>query len=73
MTRNLDYRVEVGCPIYDPEIQLELTDTFNMAWNDNVKARILSDQQESPYRINLEIPVRSQFDMYAYYQKKLTE
>ncbi|MFT4790771.1 MAG: polyphosphate kinase [Arcticibacterium sp.] len=73
MTRNLDYRVEVGCPIYDPEIQLELTDTFNMAWSDNVKARILSDQQESPYRINLESPVRSQFDMYAYYQKKLNE
>src|SRR5690606_2815402 len=28
MTRNLDFRVEVGCPIYDPEIKQELMETF---------------------------------------------
>lgn len=71
MTRNLDYRVEVGCPIYDPDIKAELMDTFNMAWEDNTKSRWLLDQQESPYRINSAPPVRSQFAMYDYYKSQL--
>jgi polyphosphate kinase len=71
MTRNLDYRVEVGCPIYDADLKNELIDTFNMAWQDNTKSRWLTDQQESPYR-TIEGPTfRSQFDMYDYYKEKL--
>ena len=71
MTRNLDYRVEVGCPIYDTEIKNELIDTFNMAWEDNTKSRWLTDQQESPYRKLAGAPLRSQFAMYDYYKEKL--
>ncbi|MEP3384566.1 MAG: polyphosphate kinase 1, partial [Flavobacteriaceae bacterium] len=37
MTRNLDFRVEVGCPIYDEDIKQELLDTFNISWMDNLK------------------------------------
>jgi len=33
MTRNLENRVEVGCPIYDPDIKKELLDTFDISWN----------------------------------------
>ncbi|MEO0527780.1 MAG: polyphosphate kinase 1 [Bacteroidota bacterium] len=71
MTRNLDYRVEVGCPIYDKDIKQELMDTFEISWNDNVKARIFSKEQDNAYRKNNRFKVRSQFATYDYYLQKL--
>ncbi|NAY93224.1 polyphosphate kinase 1 [Muricauda sp. JGD-17] len=73
MTRNLDFRVEVGCPIYDPDIKEELLDTFEISWSDNVKARVFSDKQDNAYRKRKEgnSEIRSQFALYEYYQKKL--
>lgn len=73
MTRNLDNRVEVSCPIYDPEVKQELIDTFEISWKDNVKARVLTDDLISPYkeRQEGEKPYRSQIELYKYYQKKL--
>ncbi len=73
MTRNLDNRVEVGCPIYDEEIRAELIDTFEISWQDNVKARIFDEDQDSKYRKNDLPKLRSQFAMYDYYQKKLKQ
>ncbi|SDN02691.1 polyphosphate kinase 1 [Kriegella aquimaris] len=70
MTRNLDYRVEVGCPIYDKDIKQELIDTFEISWNDNVKARVFSEKQDNAYRKNNKEKVRSQFATYDYYLKK---
>ncbi|MEK6155234.1 polyphosphate kinase 1 [Flavobacteriaceae bacterium 3-367] len=71
MTRNLDYRVEVGCPIYDPEIKQELIETFEISWNDNVKARVFTEKQDNAYRKNDKFKVRSQFATYDYYLQKL--
>ncbi len=73
MTRNLDFRVEVGCPIYDPDIRQELLDTFDISWGDNLKARVFSEKQDNAYRKRGEDEpeLRSQFEMYYYYQKKL--
>ncbi len=71
MTRNLDNRVEVGCPIYDDSIKQELIDTFDICWNDNVKARIFDEEQNNKYRRNDLPRVRSQFALYDYYRKKL--
>ena len=73
MTRNLDFRVEVGCPIYDEDIKQELLDTFDISWRDNLKARVFSDQQDNAYRIREEneVELRSQFELYHYYQNKL--
>jgi polyphosphate kinase len=71
MTRNLDYRVEVGCPIYDIDIKQELMDTFEISWNDNVKARVFSEEQDNAYRKSNDPKVRSQFAMYDYYLDKL--
>lgn len=71
MTRNLDNRVEVGCPIYDEDIKQELLDTFEMSWNDNVKARVFNETQDNPYRKNGNAKIRSQFAMYDYYLEKL--
>ncbi|MCS6935254.1 MAG: polyphosphate kinase 1 [Chitinophagales bacterium] len=41
MTRNLDYRVETGCPIYDKNIQRELRQIMEIQWSDNTKTRII--------------------------------
>lgn len=71
MTRNLVYRVEVGCPIYDEDIKQELMDTFDICWNDNVKARIFSKVQDNTYKNDSKTKVRSQFAIYDYYKKKL--
>ncbi|AKA33998.1 polyphosphate kinase 1 [Flagellimonas lutaonensis] len=71
MTRNLDYRVEVGCPIYDEDIKQELIDTFEISWSDNVKARVFSEAQDNAYRKANGPKVRSQFAMYDYYLRKL--
>lgn len=71
MTRNLDYRVEVGCPIYDEDIRQEILDTFDISWNDNVKGRVFSAKQDNAYKKNSKAKVRSQFALYEYYEKKL--
>ncbi|XCF04877.1 polyphosphate kinase 1 [Tamlana crocina] len=73
MTRNIENRVEVSCPIYDADIKQEIIDTFNISWNDNVKARLLNDEQENKYLVNNKPKVRSQFAIYDYYQKKLED
>ena len=72
MTRNLDARVEVTCPIYDPEIRKELIETFEIGWKANVKARIHSADLLNRYRKRGdEKPFRAQQEMYNYYQNKL--
>ncbi len=73
MMRNLDYRVEVACPIYQKDIQQELLDTFDICWNDNVKARDFSSAEENAYRTNNLPKIRSQFATYDYYKDKLKQ
>ena len=70
MTRNILFRVEVGCPIYDKAIQQELIDTFEISWADNVKARIINEAQDNTYRPHTTPPLRSQVALYEYYQHK---
>jgi len=71
MTRNIDNRVEVTCPIYDPDIKRELLDIFDICWSDNVKARIINETQNNIYKRNDLPKVRAQFATYDYYLKKL--
>ena len=71
MTRNIENRVEVSCPIYDEQIKKELIDTFNICWSDNTKARILNHNQNNIYKRNNYKKVRAQFETYNYYLKKL--
>ncbi|MEJ6791585.1 MAG: polyphosphate kinase 1 [Lacinutrix sp.] len=71
MTRNIENRVEVSCPIYDEEIKQELIDTFNICWKDNVKSRILDKKQTNAYYRNENEKVRAQFETYNYYKNKL--
>ncbi len=73
MTRNLDGRVEVTCPIYDLEIKKQIIDTFTIGWGGNVKARFHSDKFDNKYRIRKEgEPVfRAQHETYNYYRDRL--
>jgi polyphosphate kinase len=71
MTRNIENRVEVSCPIYDEKIKKELIDTFAICWSDTVKARCINTGPNNPYRTDQQSMVRSQFATYDYYQKKL--
>ncbi len=71
MTRNLDYRVEISCPVYQENIQKELIETFEICWKDNVKARKFSAQENNHYVSQQEPIVRSQFATYDYYLEKI--
>uniref|UniRef100_UPI004048539E polyphosphate kinase 1 n=1 Tax=Mariniflexile sp. TaxID=1979402 RepID=UPI004048539E len=71
MTRNIENRVEVSCPIYDEAIKQEIMDTFDICWRDNVKARLINTPNENEYKINNDEKVRSQIATYDYYLKKL--
>jgi len=72
MTRNLDGRVEVTCPIYDLAIKKELIDNFNIAWKGNVKVRYHSYKLDNKYKPrNHHAPFRAQFETYKYYQNKI--
>jgi polyphosphate kinase len=70
MTRNIENRVEVSCPIYDDDIKQEIIDSFNISWNDNVKSRLINTSNENEYKINDNEKIRSQFAIYDYYLKK---
>ena len=73
MTRNIDGRVEVSCPIYDPEIKQELIDSFNVGWKGNVKVRFQSDKLDNKYRIRKhnEPVFRAQLETYKFYKEKI--
>jgi polyphosphate kinase len=72
MTRNIDARVEVTCPIYDQEIKNELIDNFDLGWKGNVKARYHSYKLDNKYRVRGNSPIfRAQLETYKYYQNKV--
>lgn len=50
MSRNLDQRVEVTCPIYDPDIRKKLVAIMDIQLADNQKARIIDRNQANAYR-----------------------
>ena len=70
MTRNIDSRVEVICPVRDETAQTLLQDVLDQQWNDNSKARVIDTKQgnemvKSSGRATL---VRSQETIHRYLQ-----
>lgn len=73
MVRNLDRRIELTCPIYDPSLRAELDDYWDIQWRDNVKARVIDSKQKNQYKKGKgEDEVRAQYAMHTYYKRKLT-
>lgn len=66
MTRNLDYRVEVTCPIYDPKLQQRIQAIIDLQWHDNVKARIIDAAQSNTMRPRRGARLRSQEAIHLY-------
>ncbi|MES2747327.1 MAG: polyphosphate kinase 1 [Bacteroidota bacterium] len=75
MTRNLDGRVEVTCPILDEDIKKQLIDNFNVGWKGNVKARYHSEKLDNKYRIRKEGEAifRAQHETYNYYKNHIEQ
>jgi polyphosphate kinase len=73
MTRNIENRLEVAAPIYDPELQRQIKDVFDIIWNDNVKARRLNGPIQNNFVKNNSKPNRSQFEIYEYYKKEVDQ
>ncbi|MBA3649110.1 MAG: polyphosphate kinase 1 [Chitinophagales bacterium] len=71
MMRNLNSRVEMALPIYDTNIRKEILEFLDIQFHDNVKARILDDQQQNYYLRNDKPPFRSQEEIYFYLKNKL--
>ncbi len=49
MTRNLDYRIEVGAPILDPKLRERIRHILNLQEQDNRKARVIDARQINNY------------------------
>lgn len=72
MIRNLDHRIEAACPIYDADIKKEILDILNIQLAENVKGRILDNEQSNTYipKEKNKPEVRSQLTIYGYLHKK---
>ncbi len=72
MVRNLDHRVEVACPVYDAEIKAELIDILQIQLAENVKGRVLDNEQKNEYVVRQENApeLRSQIAIYGYLHNK---
>lgn len=69
MSRNLDNRVEVYTPVYDPEFQKQLKTVIEFGLKDNVKARIVDGSGKNELNITSdETPFRSQKELYQFYK-----
>ena len=68
MTRNLDYRIEVGTPIFDARLQRRINRIIDIQLADNTKARVLDEDQTNEYvKKDPEAkPIRSQMEIYNY-------
>ena len=69
MTRNLDNRVEVACPIYQEDLKKQILDTVQISLNDNVKSRLINLNKQNEFVENKNKKVRSQWDTYDYFYR----
>lgn len=66
MTRNIEHRIEVTCPVFDESIRQEMKDIFLIQWKDNVKARKLDAALSNEFVEPGKKEIRSQFEVYNY-------
>lgn len=74
MTRNLDHRIEVGFPIYDPVIRQEIKEIMEIQLMDNTKARAINSLNNNKYhKTGVKVPYRTQIDTYNYLKNKIQQ
>jgi polyphosphate kinase len=73
MPRNLDFRIEVTCPVFDKNIRNEIRDIFDIQWSDNVKARLFNEDQSNQFRRDEKRSCRSQSEVYNYLNRQNTK
>ncbi len=68
MTRNLDYRIEVGTPILDPVLRARIRKIIDLQENDNRKARVIDEEQKNVYvSVSPNTPkIRSQIEIHNF-------
>ncbi|WP_461520426.1 polyphosphate kinase 1 [Porticoccus sp.] len=70
MTRNLDYRLEVGVPILDPKLKKQVIDILEIQFTDRSKARVIDAEQSNAYvKRGNKKKIRSQSAIYHYLKK----
>jgi polyphosphate kinase len=69
MTRNIDHRIEVTCPVFDKNIKNELKHIFEIQWKDNLKARKLDASLSNKFVKSGKKEIRSQVEVYNYLRK----
>jgi polyphosphate kinase len=73
MTRNIERRIEVTCPIWDTALKKELRDIFRIQWRDNVKAREIDSTGSNKIVRNKYDTNRSQESVMKYLIEKGTK
>ena len=69
MTRNIEHRIEVTCPVFDKNIKNEMKEIFEIQWNDNVKARKLDATLSNTFVKPGKKVYQSQMEVYNYIKK----
>jgi polyphosphate kinase len=69
MTRNIEHRIEVTCPVFDKNIRNEMKEIFEIQWSDNVKARKLDAALSNLFVKPGKKAFQSQIEVYDYIKK----
>jgi polyphosphate kinase len=69
MTRNIEHRIEVTCPVFDKSLRNELKEIFEIQWSDNVKARKLEASLSNKFVKNEKKQVQSQKEVYNFVKR----
>lgn len=72
MSRNIDGRIEVSTPVFDPEVKQTILDVIGIQLQGNAKARIIDKTQSNSYKRKPGEPLfRSQVETWHYFNNKL--
>ena len=69
MTRNIEHRIEVTCPVFDKSIKNEMKEIFEIQWSDNVKARKLDATLSNTFVKPGKKPIHSQIEVHNYIKR----
>ncbi|XOD69243.1 MAG: polyphosphate kinase 1 [Flavobacteriales bacterium AspAUS03] len=72
MPRNLDFRVEAACPIYDLDLKKMITDIFEIYFQDNIKTRLWPNIDKKTSAKSDVLPLRAQTEIRHYLENTFT-